>query len=239
MDLKKEFWSKQDYQEYLLYLKSVGTEKYRDFTKKLTPTQYEIIGVTVPIQRKIASEIKKGNALSFLSQAGNTYYEEVFIEGILIASLNEADFKIYFKPFLKKVDNWAICDCFCNSITFLKSDPEKHFPLFLELLKKEEPFTIRIGLITILSHYVEKKYLDRIFSSIDQISSNHYYVNMGEAWLLAEMFVKFPMETESYLEKSKVNDFTMNKTISKIRDSYRVSKEKKEEALKWKRKGKK
>jgi len=51
---------------------------------------------------------------------------------------------------------------------------------------------------------------------------------MAIAWLLAECFIKYPKETDDYLTKSKINNFTFNKTISKICDSYRVSKEEKE-----------
>ena len=51
---------------------------------------------------------------------------------------------------------------------------------------------------------------------------------MAEAWLLCEMYIKFPKETTHFLEKNNLNKFTQNKAISKIHDSYRVSKEEKE-----------
>ena len=42
------------------------------------------------------------------------------------------------------------------------------------------------------------------------------------------MYIKFPSATEKYLQKNKLNNFTHNKSISKIRESYRISKEKKD-----------
>ena len=51
---------------------------------------------------------------------------------------------------------------------------------------------------------------------------------MAEAWLLCDMFIKFPNETKNFLKKNNLNKFTQNKAISKIHDSYRVTKEEKE-----------
>ena len=83
---------------------------------------------------------------------------------------------------------------------------------------------------------MSEEYLDRIFSLIDEITIDKYYVNMGIAWLLCECFTKYRDITLNYLLKSKINTFTFNKTISKIRDSYRVSKEDKEYLNSLKRK---
>ena len=43
-----------------------------------------------------------------------------------------------------------------------------------------------------------------------------------------------PNKTLKYLENHKLNKFTINKAISKCRESYRVSKEDKELLLKYK-----
>lgn len=52
--------------------------------------------------------------------------------------------------------------------------------------------------------------------------------NMAEAWLICEMYIKFPRNTKEFLENNDLNKFTQNKAISKIHDSYRVSNEEKE-----------
>ncbi len=237
--LIKEKWSQDSYQKYQNSLKNQADSKYREFQKKLTTTRYEILGISVPKLRQIAKQISKTDLFSFFPFCQDDYYEEVLIEGLVIAGLEEENyFWEQFEKFLFKIDNWAICDSFCNSLKIVAKNPQNYFDYFQKLLKKEEPFTIRVGLVTILNFYIKKEYLEMIFQSIDEITSDHYYVNMATSWLLAEMFICYPIETEEYLKKAKINDFTMNKTISKIRDSYRVSKEKKEELLKYKRKGK-
>jgi len=77
----------KSYKEFLDYLKSLQDFKYKEFHSRLTFTKYEIIGIRVPILRKIAKEISKENPIKFLNNVGNKYYEEVFIEGLVIANL--------------------------------------------------------------------------------------------------------------------------------------------------------
>lgn len=120
MNLNKQKWTKEDYQEYLKMLKELANPKYRDFHSKLTKTKYQILGIPVPVMRKISKDIQKGNILSFLNLTTDTYYEEVMIMGLVIASMKEEIFWEYLEKFLPKIDNWAICDGFCNSIQFLK-----------------------------------------------------------------------------------------------------------------------
>lgn len=54
------------------------------------------------------------------------------------------------------------------------------------------------------------------------------------AWLVCELMIYNRDKTLKYLENHNLNTFTINKAISKCRDSYRVSKEDKEVLLKYK-----
>jgi len=240
MESKKTIWNEEKYQLFLTELQKQENKKYRDFHSRLTTTRYPILGINVPKCRKIAKQIIKTDIPSFLKQTKDNYYEEVLIEGFVIASIKEEElFFPTLEQYLPKIDNWAICDSFCNSVQIVSENSKKYLPYWLSLLKQKEPFTIRMGLIILLSFYIEEQYLSTIFQAIDNIKSNHYYVNMGCAWLLAEMYITFPELTEEYLKKAKIDDFTINKAISKIRDSYRVTKEQKDEMLKYKRRTKK
>ena len=57
---------------------------------------------------------------------------------------------------------------------------------------------------------------------------------MSNAWLLCEFMIKQRDKTLHYLKSNNLNKFTINKAISKCRDSFRVSKEDKELLLKYK-----
>ena len=229
MELAKEHWTKEDYKKYLEYLKSLQDEKYRNFHQKLTATHYEILGIRVPVQRKIAKEIRKGNIVEFLSFCENKYYEEVNIEGFVLAEIKDLSLlENYFDSFLLKIDNWAICDGFCNSLKIVQKNKEYFWKKIQKLLSKEETFSIRVGLILLLCFYVEKEYILDILKKVKMITNEEYYVGMGLAWLLAECYIKYPKETLELLKEKSLSSFVQNKTISKIRDSYRVSKEDKE-----------
>ena len=63
---------------------------------------------------------------------------------------------------------------------------------------------------------------------MNEIQSDKFYINMAESWLICEIYIKFPKETEDFLKKNNLNKFTQNKAISKIHDSNRIGKDEKE-----------
>jgi len=63
-------------------------------------------------------------------------------------------------------------------------------------------------------------YLDKILSSINREFTQGYYAQMAAAWLLAEAFVCFPYEVHELLVNNcKMDKWTYNKAIQKIRES--------------------
>lgn len=225
----------QSYKDFINNLFLLQDLEYQKQSLKLTSTKYEMIGIRIPLLRKIAKDISKSNPFKFLEEVKDKYYEEVLIEGFVIASLDEKYFFDYFPKYISKIDDWAICDSFCNSLKFIKNNKKKYFDYFTNLLYKEQEFEVRVGLVVLLNFYVDKEYIKDIFTLINKITLDKYYVNMAIAWLLAECFISYPDITKEYLKVAKINNFTFNKTLSKIRDSYRVSKKEKEELRKMKR----
>ena len=229
MQLEKINWNKENYKNYIEYLKSISEPKYKEFHSKLCFTKYEILGIRVPKMRKIATDISKTDFENFLQFCKNDYYEEVFIEGLVISNIkDESTFQKYFYNYISKIDNWGICDTFCNSLKIVNKNPKKYFDISKELSLSEEEFISRIGLVLILNFFVKEEYLKDIFLILNSVKSNKYYINMAEAWLICELYIKYPQETEVFLKDNKLNDFTQNKSMSKIRDSYRITKETKE-----------
>ena len=229
-------WTKETYEEYVSYLNKIKEEKYKSFHESLVlNSKYQMLGIRLPIMRKIAKEISKTNIEEFLEVSKDTTYEEVMIQGLVISNIkDEKIFNKYHQNHIKKIDNWALCDTYCNSVKIVKKYEEKYFKEAISLSLKEDEFLSRTGLILILSHFINENNLDEIFKTLNTIESDKYYINMAEAWLLCELFIKFKEETYKYLENHKLNKFTINKTISKIHDSYRVSKKDKEKVNKYK-----
>ena len=228
--ITNETWNKEEYKKFISYLKSLQDIKYKEFHSSLVlNSKYEMIGIRVPILREIAKEISKGNIEQFLKYSQTKYYEEVMIQGLVIAHIkDEQVFYEYFKKHVNKIDNWALCDSFCSSIKIVKKYEDKYFKEAMELALLDDEYLARVGLVLILDHFICLKNLDNIFKILNKIQSNKFYINMAEAWLVCEMYIKFPKKTEMFLKNNYLNKFTQNKAISKIKDSYRVSVEEKE-----------
>ena len=80
---------------------------------------------------------------------------------------------------------------------------------------------------TFLDYYIDDSHIDNVLSLCYKESS-YYYVNMAISWLISACFIKYRTKTLDLLKSKKMSVFVQNKAISKIRDSYRVSKEDKE-----------
>ena len=223
-------WNTKIYQLFVQYLITQKDEKYKKFHSSLVlNSKYEMIGIRVPIMRKIAKEIAKTNIEEFLKYAQNNYYEEIMIQGLLISHIkDEALFYKHFKDYISKIDNWALCDTFCSSIKIVEKFEDKYFKEAVKMSLNKKEFISRIGLVMILDHFINQKNLEIIFDTLNKIESEKFYINMAEAWLICEMYIRFPKETKIFMQKNNLNKFTHNKAISKIHDSYRVSKDEKE-----------
>ena len=237
MTLSTIEWNDNTYKEFVQYLVSQKDVKYKEFHSSLVlNSKYEMIGIRVPIMKNISKEIAKTDINSFFKCAKNHYYEEVMIQGLVISYIKDEEvFYNYFKEHIKKIDNWALCDTFCSAIKIVEKYKEKYFKEAVKMSLIDDEFISRIGLVMILGHFVKKEYLDTIFNALNKIDSDKFYINMAEAWLICDMYIKYPNETTDFLMKNNLNKFTQNKAISKIHDSYRVSKEEKEKIKSYKK----
>ncbi|MEG0615036.1 MAG: DNA alkylation repair protein [Oscillospiraceae bacterium] len=207
----------------------LSDEKYRDFHSKLCPTKGAIIGVRMPKMRDFAAEIAKGDWRKYLADAGDEFYEETLLQGLVIGAAKvDVDEKLaYLAAFVPKIDNWATCDCTCAGLKFVKKNLEKVWDFLQLYTKSNEEFSIRFSIVTMLDYYVNTDYLPQLFAVFDNVNHEGYYVKMAVAWAISVCFVEFPSETFSYFSVCKLDDFTFNKSLQKIVESFRVTDENK------------
>jgi len=223
----KEQWNKKEYQELIKYLLSKEKKELKNFNSKIINTKQIIIGIETKTLRDIAKYIAKGNIIEFLDNTENTYFEETLIEGFVISYIKEEEiFKKYFYKFINKVDNWATCDMCISSFKIIKN--LNFYNESKKLVSQDNEFISRIGLIILLYYYIDEKHIDDILKYISKINTKYYYVNMAISWLISASFIKHRTNTLELLKQKKLPIFVQNKAISKIRDSYQVSKEDKE-----------
>lgn len=202
---------------------------YKKFTSKLVFTNRKIIGVRLPKLRTLARTI---NCKEYLNETHN-YFEEIMLEGMVIGNIkNIDDAFIYMEKFIPKIDNWSICDSFCCSLKITKKNYNKMFDYIIKYKSSKKEFERRFLLVMLLNYYIDDNYIDEIFKIISEINKEEYYVKMAIAWLISICYIKQEFKTKVYLNNNNLDNFTFNKTISKICDSYRVSKEDKQELKK-------
>lgn len=240
--LRKSKWNEEDYVELLTFILSEEDTKYRDFHQKLVPTVHNLIGIRVPVLRGWAKEIAKGDYASFLQMVQHHYYEENMLHGLVINQIKcnkkSGDIKEileYVKKFVPYIDNWAVCDVFCGGMKCFNDYKSVVLEFLTPYLKSESEFDLRFAVIILMNFFLDDTYIDTVFYLCNSIKSEYYYVNMGIAWLLSVSFVKYEEKTWKYLDKNNLDDFTYNKTLQKIMESNRVSKEKKAVIRKLKR----
>ncbi len=204
---------------------------YRDFAKKLIPdTNYDILGVRVPTIKKIAKKysINKKLINDYLSEK-HCYYEEWFAHGILIG-LEKRDVENVLKfldDFLPYLDNWAICDSTSASLKIIKRNKELFFEKIKGYLNSNNPYTVRFAITLFMNYFLEEQYLENIFKLINNINSNHYYINMAIAWLYSVSLVKHYDKTITMFAGNVLSDFIHNKSIQKAIESFRIPQDKK------------
>lgn len=227
MSFTKENWAFSDYEGLIQYLKDIADDTYREFNQKLIPGAENMIGVRIPQLRAVAKEIARGNYKEYLQLCKQQTYEEIMLEGIVIGLSKESynDFTGLVDGFADKIDNWAVCDCFCGGLKEIKKCRQPFFAYIEKYLCSDNPWHIRLGIVVMLSHYIEEPYISSVLQRCDDISHSHYYVKMAQAWLVSAAYAKFPAITHEYLLRAKLDNWTFNKAIQKIRESYRVSKD--------------
>lgn len=234
MELIKTNWTKEDAIEFIKYLESFKRKEKIEWTKNIINTNMKVLAIKSPELNLIIKQIKKGNFLSFLDLNLNNYYENTIINGNLIVAIKDFEvMKNYLDNYSKKIDNWASCD----TLKFNVKNNEKNFmKLSDEYIKSELPFVRRIGMLILFKFIENDKYIDDIYNRLNEFENEkEYYVNMINAWLLCELFIKRRDKTMEFLKNNKLNKFTINKAISKCRDSFRVSDDDKDLLLRYKK----
>ena len=214
MDLVKENWNKDAIKELEEYLFSISHLDKVPFENKIVNTSQTMLGISMPTLRVIAKEIYKGNYLSYIKNNPRNYYEENILEALVISLIKDENLQFeLLDNYLPTCDSWAHTDS----------------------IKSKYIFKRRCGILVFFK-LIETDYLKDIFELINGMSDEQeYYVNMAIAWFLCDAFIKRREETLGFLSTTSLQKFTVNKAISKCRDSFRVSKEDKELLLKYKK----
>lgn len=206
--------------------------KYKEFHKKLVPTVDEdrIIGVRVPVLRKIAKGLER-NDFPW------DYYEEIMLHGFHIGyGKYTIDERLeMLDNFVPYIDNWAVCDCVCATLKFVKKNQKEFVDYLTKYFYSNSEYEVRFAIVMLMTYFLDDEYIDFCLDYFKNIKSEYYYVNMAAAWALSVAFVKYRDKVMGIIESNCLTPEIHYMTISKICDSFRVDKETKELAKSLKR----
>ncbi|WP_139994936.1 DNA alkylation repair protein [Paenibacillus paridis] len=229
----------QSIKEQLLGLAEPDFQK---FTAALIPNIDNVLGVRLPLLRKLAKAIAQGDWRTYLAHAESDYFEEVMLQGMVIGTVKAEieEMLRYVAAFVPKINNWSVCDSFCIGLKFTNNHKEAVWDFLQPYLVSELEYEIRFGVVMLLDFYIEEPYIERLLSLLDQTKRETYYVQMAVAWAISICYIKLPGPTLAYLENNSLDDFTYNKALQKITESYRVDQTSKQiiRGMKRKTKGK-
>lgn len=206
-------------------LKSYIDLDYRRFQIRIGIPQINLLGVRMPILKKIAKLIVKDGYLKYFNYNQNITYEEKIIYALVIGQIS-IDFKSLMKlldDFIPNMDSWSVCDTLVVNLKIWKNNLDVGYDYIKNNLNKNNVWCNRFSFVMLLRYYISDKYIDEIIDICINYNTKEYYVKMAISWLLAECYYYYPDKIKQLLNNDKLEIWIHNKTIQKIKESNKIS----------------
>jgi len=215
-----------------------GNETYAAFNQRIVNTKMPVIGVRVPDLRRLARRLAPDMGavdISELLTAQNESFDYVLLCGLLIthARLDDQASIELTRNYLPLVDSWAHIDTFVEKKRRFAGEMWQDFAL--ECLRSEAEFTVRYGVVSLMTNFLDEAHIDQVFAALRKVKHDGYYVKMALAWLYATAAVNFFELTLAELENEHIDAWTRNKAYQKMRESRRFTPRQQQIILKNKR----
>lgn len=217
-------------------LKTLSDEAYKEFNDRiLNAPSMPTLGIRILKLRELAKEAAKepegGWLDEMLRDHGSCVYQEEHMLFGMASGYRKAsreEHAAMLDIWVPGVLSWADCDCSTSTYKWMEKDPEFWFSYLEKWLNSSREFELRFGVIALMDHFLNDRYIDEVLRRYADIRSEDYYVRMGIAWGVATAYVKYPEKVLGLLKEKKLDIWTHNKAIQKCRESRRVSAQDKE-----------
>lgn len=216
----------EDYAQLVQLLHRSAEDAYRVFVCRLCTTcAAPVLGVRMPILQKLAKELAKGDVQGYFACCRMDSYEEQMLCGLVLAvwRVPFSEKEPLLHSFIRKIDNWAVCDSFCAALRVQPQEEAAWFAFGLSLLETEGEYTRRTGVVLLRHHFLTAERVDAALPALLRARGNPYYVSMAIAWYLSDCFVRFPEKVLPLLQEHRPEGEIQNLTIRKCLESRRVS----------------
>lgn len=213
-------------------LREIADEKYREFHGRLIPgVETVFYGVRVPALRKLARQLTKEDWRGFVELTKDSSVYELNMLCGMVCALAKCDFEEkleYVEKFVPSINNWAVCDIVCGDLKAVKDNRERMYEFIMPYLESQKEYDVRFAVVILMQYFVTDDYINDVLKIYDGIRHKGYYVKMAVAWGISICYVKYRDITLEYLASCNLDDFTYNKSVQKMIESLRVSREDKE-----------
>lgn len=208
-------------------LEKIADLKMAEFSSKLNPTidKDKFLGIKTPVLRDYAKNLSKADELNaFLDELPHKYFEENQLHGLSLSLIKDFDECINrLEAFMPYIDNWAVCDQ--TSPKVFKKNKDKLLPYIEKWIKLNEPYTVRFAVNMLMQHFLDDDFKPEYLNMVATIKSEHYYVQMVQAWYFATALAKQYDDAVQLIENNILSKWVHNKTIQKSVESFRITNE--------------
>lgn len=208
-------------------LKSAGKPDKVEWTRKIINTQMPVLAVQAKDIAALVKSVASEDLEAYLESEDFRHYENTIVYAKVMSKLKDFDkFVCYLNKLMPAMDNWATVDAIEWRVT--DANRAQMQDLCEKLVVCPHAFSRRTG-VRILFEGLDDENFGFALDVVRRLKQEgEYYVNMCVAWLLCEGVIKQRARTLEFLESGNVNEFVLRKTVSKCRDSFRVSDEDKQ-----------
>ncbi len=195
-----------------------------DKKENLSPYVFENYhGIRLPELRKIAKQIAKEKRYDFFKE-DHTCFEEETIHAYAIGYCKEDINTLlsFVDQYIPRIKSWSTNDSLCQNMKFARKYQKEVFDYLLTLVPQQDEWKSRVVSVTLLSHYLNDEYIDRVLKILDVLYKETYFSKMGIAWAIATCMAKYPQKTFEYLKTCSLDKWTYNKSLQKMIESFRV-----------------
>lgn len=216
----------------------LANEKNAGRSSSITPNALPMLGARIPDLRKLAKEIAKGGYREFLETCPEEYFEQQMLQAFVLGYAKDEieTLLTYADRLIPKIRDWAVNDGFCQTFKIARLHRERVWEWLKPYAKKQEEYPQRVVAVLLMSHFLVDDYINKVLHRMEQLNCDAYYTKMGIAWCVATAYAKYPRETYDFLLENRLDDWTYNKAIQKMTESFRISQEDKQMLRKMKRK---
>lgn len=199
---------------------------YFALTPQLVQKDLDALGKykTADVDRLIRSYVKKNADACLLREHVLTQqqFHRIYFY-VSLEQIKNADGRMAFIHENLLFSDWWHTDELIGFVADL--DFEAALKYATKYVKSEEPFVRRWGYVLFISR-LGRGHAEQLLPLMK--NDGHYYVQMGEAWLISELAVTEPESVHKWMATCGLDYKICGKAIQKICDSYRISQDWKE-----------